>query len=43
LVERSIEGFYRTTRDGRFLIANPALARILGYETPEQLQAETKT
>jgi len=42
LVERSIEGFYRTTRDGRFLIANPALARILGYETPEQLQAETK-
>jgi PAS domain S-box-containing protein len=40
LVERSIGGFYRTTRDGRFLIANPALARILGYESPEQLIAE---
>src|SRR4030088_1879021 len=40
LIERSIGGFYRTTRDGRFLIANPALALILGYESPEQLIVE---
>ena len=36
----AVEGFFRTTRDGRYLIANPALARMYGYETPDQLKAE---
>ena len=39
-VDSAIEGFFRTTRDGRYLIVNPALARIYGYESPEQLRTE---
>jgi PAS domain S-box-containing protein len=39
-VDAAIEGFFRTTRGGRYLIVNPALARIYGYESPEQLQME---
>jgi PAS domain S-box-containing protein len=39
-VDSAIEGFFRTTRDGRYLIVNPALTRIYGYETPEQLRTE---
>ncbi len=30
-------GVYRTTPDGRVLMANPALARMLGYASPEEL------
>ena len=32
-------GIYRTTPDGRILLANPALARMLGYASPEELMA----
>ena len=39
-VDSSIEGFFRSTRDGRYLIVNPALARIYGYDTPDQLRTE---
>jgi PAS domain S-box-containing protein len=39
-VDEAIEGFFRTTRDGRYVIVNRALARIYGYETPEQLRTE---
>jgi PAS domain S-box-containing protein len=39
-VDSAIEGFFRSTRDGRYLIVNPALARIYGYESPEQLRSE---
>jgi PAS domain S-box-containing protein len=28
-------GWYRSTPDGRFLAVNPALAAMLGYESPE--------
>ncbi|MGE5547844.1 MAG: putative bifunctional diguanylate cyclase/phosphodiesterase [Solirubrobacterales bacterium] len=37
LFENAIEGIYRTSPDGKYLAANPALARIYGYDTPEQL------
>jgi PAS domain S-box-containing protein len=37
LFEGSIDGIYVTTPDGALLNANPALARMMGYETPEQL------
>jgi len=37
IFENANEGIFQTTPDGRFLTANPALARILGFETPEQL------
>jgi len=31
------EGIFRTTPEGRFLMANPAMAKILGYDSPEEL------
>ena len=36
LFQNAVEGIFQTTPDGRYLIVNPAMARILGYETPEQ-------
>src|SRR6267142_2255536 len=39
-VDAAVEGFFRTTRSGTYLIVNPALARVYGYESPEQLQRE---
>ncbi len=40
LFENAIEGIYRTTPDGCYLDANRALARIYGYDSPEQLMGE---
>jgi diguanylate cyclase (GGDEF)-like protein/PAS domain S-box-containing protein len=37
LFDNAIEGIFRTTPDGRYLDANPALARIYGFTTPEEL------
>jgi PAS domain S-box-containing protein len=37
LFESSIDGIYVTTPAGVLLNANPALARIMGHDTPEQL------
>jgi len=37
LFENAIEGIFRTTPDGRYLDANPALARIYGYDSPAEL------
>ena len=37
LFETSVDGIYVTTPAGALLNANPALARIMGYETPEDL------
>ena len=37
LFETSIDGIYVTTPAGVLLNANPALARIMGHDTPEQL------
>jgi diguanylate cyclase (GGDEF)-like protein/PAS domain S-box-containing protein len=39
LFESVLEGVYRSTLDGRFLAVNPAFARLLGYDTPEELYA----
>jgi PAS domain S-box-containing protein len=39
-VDAAIEGFFRTTRGGHYLIVNPALTRIYGYDSPEQLRSE---
>ena len=39
LFENAIEGIYRTTPDGRYLAANPALARVYGYDCPDALIA----
>jgi PAS domain S-box-containing protein len=40
IVENSLEGMFRSTFDGRFLMANPALAEIYGYDSPEELMTE---
>jgi len=32
-----VEGIFQTTPDGRYLMANAALARIYGYASPEEL------
>ena len=37
IFENSIEGIFQTTSEGRFLSANPALAKMFGYESPEDL------
>jgi PAS domain S-box-containing protein len=37
LFEGSVDGIYVTTPAGTLLNANPALARMMGHETPEQL------
>lgn len=37
LFENAIEGIFRTTLDGRYVDANPALARIYGFDSPAEL------
>jgi PAS domain S-box-containing protein len=37
LFEGAVEGIYVTTPGGEILNANPALARMMGYDSPEQL------
>lgn len=37
IFENAVEGIYQVTVEGRMLTANPAMARILGYESPEDL------
>jgi PAS domain S-box-containing protein len=37
IFEQALEGIYRTTPEGKSLAANPALAKILGYASPEDL------
>ncbi len=37
IFENAIMGLYRSTPDGRILMANPALVRMLGYATVEEL------
>ena len=39
IFENSIEGIFQSTPEGKFLSANPALAQIFGYESPEELMA----
>ncbi|MDC0836378.1 PAS domain S-box protein [Limnoraphis robusta] len=39
IFENAAEGICQTTPDGRYISANPALARILGYDSPEDLIA----
>src|ERR1700690_1962443 len=37
IFENAVEGIFQTTPSGHYLSANPALARIYGYESPDQL------
>lgn len=37
IFENAIEGIFQNTPEGRFLSVNPALARMLGFDSPEEL------
>ena len=37
IFENSVEGIFQSTPEGRLITANPAMARIFGYESPEKL------
>ena len=39
LFESMMEGVYRTTCDGRFLVVNPAFVQMLGYASAEEIYA----
>jgi diguanylate cyclase (GGDEF)-like protein/PAS domain S-box-containing protein len=42
IFENSIEGIFQTSPEGRLLNANPSLARIFGYSSPQELIAEVR-
>ncbi|MBX2834663.1 MAG: PAS domain-containing sensor histidine kinase [Micavibrio sp.] len=42
IVQNAAGGIYQLTPEGLYLSANPALARILGFSSPEQLLREVK-
>jgi len=37
MFENAVEGIYQSTPDGQYLAVNTALARMYGYERPEEL------
>jgi len=37
IFENAVEGIFQTTPEGRYISVNPALARMKGYDTPEEL------
>ncbi|MDQ4064188.1 MAG: PAS domain S-box protein, partial [Actinomycetota bacterium] len=40
IFENAVDGIFQTSPDGRLLTANPALARMFGYGSPEEMAAE---
>lgn len=40
IFENAVEGVFQTSPDGHFLSANPALARIYGYSSAEEMMLE---
>ncbi len=40
IFENAGEGIFQTTPDGRYIAANPALARMHGFNSPEELMRE---
>lgn len=40
IVEHAVAGIFQTTVEGQFIIANSALARMLGFESPDELIRE---
>jgi len=37
IFENAVEGIFQSTQDGRFISVNPALARIIGYDSPAEM------
>jgi PAS domain S-box-containing protein len=40
IVDNAVEGIFQTSLEGKVLMANSALARILGFDSPEELMRE---
>ncbi len=40
LFDGALEGIFRTSPEGKTLLANPALARMLGYDSPDEVLLE---
>ena len=43
IIENAIEGIFQTSPEGEFLSANPALAAMFGFDSPEELMAAVKS
>jgi PAS domain S-box-containing protein len=39
IFENAVEGIFQTTLDGKFIAVNPALARMYGYDSPDDMIA----
>ena len=39
IVENAMEGIFQSTPSGRYISANPALARLYGYDSPQELMS----
>jgi len=42
IVENAMEGIFQITPSGRYISANPALAKLYGYDSPEELMSSIK-
>ena len=42
IFEGALEGMFQTTIEGQILTANPALAKMLGYESPDDFMSSVK-
>jgi two-component system, cell cycle sensor histidine kinase and response regulator CckA len=42
LFENAIEGIFQTTPDGKYISVNPALSRMYGYASPEELMGAVR-
>ncbi|UNU26623.1 adenylate/guanylate cyclase domain-containing protein [Microcoleus vaginatus] len=40
IVENALEGIFQSTPSGGYVSANPALAKLYGYESPEELMSD---
>jgi two-component system cell cycle sensor histidine kinase/response regulator CckA len=43
IFENALEGIYQSTPDGKYISANPALSRMLGFHSPEELIKTSST
>ncbi|HVZ64244.1 MAG TPA: response regulator [Opitutaceae bacterium] len=42
IVENAVEGIFQSTPDGHYLLVNPALAKLYGYDSPAELMANVQ-
>jgi PAS domain S-box-containing protein len=40
LFDSAVEGIFQSSPDGTFIIANPAMANLLGFDSPEELMSD---